>query len=247
VNAGGAADTAAEVEISGPRPLLSESLELLSRELRSAFTDEAASERQRYIRALKAVGVFLLLDANDALASLRFARLQWALEGLDEGRTDPLLKQKTGRGRQPDPQPIWTGRVAVAIGFEALLRVGDSKEEILKCINRHHRGLHHLMTLQSDKTNLTSDKTRAGITFESSVQGWHYKFIKGKKTTGPSSRIFAYFKQRFLGELLRNYDSDPDAKRKYLRELANIFFQGATQIALDFKQQKELEESKKYA
>jgi hypothetical protein len=261
VNAGGAGDAAvvevSELEDAGfrseqivfpPGRNVHDTLKDLFQRLDAAFTDEAASERERYIRALFAL--YLFLNFNGYEYANKFLTLRSGLEDLDKGTTASFLKPKAGRGRRHDPREIWFARARVAIGIEALLRAGDSKEEILKYIERHHRGLHSLMTLESDKTNLTGDKTdplrSRAISFETSVLGWHYKFIKGKKTPDGSTNMFAYLKWD-LDNRQRKRDSDPEARRKCLRNAAKLAFDRAAKIGLDFKQREELEESEGYA
>jgi hypothetical protein len=227
-------------------PLLSESLERLSQRLHSAFTDTAASERERYIQAINAVGYFLIdFNGGDGYA-FKFLELQLALEDLDKGTTAPFLKKKAGRGRRHDPEEIWEARAVVTIGIEALLQADEDREEILKHINRHHRGLHSLMTLESDKTDLTSDKTNPlqsrAISFESSVWGWHYKFTSRKSPTKKSGVVFAQL-QYDLAKRCHNRKSDPEAKRRLLHDTANLAFTRAAKIGLDFKRRKELAES----
>jgi hypothetical protein len=267
LNADDAAESAGVVEFSEaeyaqefrraqaffPRgPLLSESLKLLSQQLHAAFTEETASERQRYIRAINAVGYFLIdFNGGDGYAR-KFAELQWALEDLDKGTVAPFLKRKFGQGSRYDPEEIWQARAVVAVGIEALLQRGDSMEEILQYIGRHHRGLHNLMTRESDKTDVTSDKSNPlephAISFESSVQGWHRKFVTGRGKAPPerSCLIFAHLKKE-LDERRRNRDSASDVKHKFLRDTADQAFAQAAEIATAFKQRRELEESKKYA
>jgi hypothetical protein len=207
---------------------------LLAKRLNQAFTDEAASERERYIQAIYAVGSFLSgLNNSDGYA-LQFAKLQWALEDLDKGTVAPFLKKKSGRGRRYDPEQIWQARAVVALGIEALIQAGDNIDDVIKNINRHHSKLHGLMTLGGD------------VDFNSSVKVWHSKFINDKAPTARSRAVFAQLKGEF-DERRRRRQSDPAAERTFLRDTANLAFARAAEIAVKFKQQKDMEESDRYA
>ncbi len=215
-------------------PFLGESLELLAKRLNQAFTDEAASERERYIQAIFAVGSFLSGFNNSDGYALQFAKLQWALEDLDKGTVAPFLRKKSGRGRRFDPEEVWQARAVVALGIEALIQAGDNIDDVIKKINRHHGKLHGLVTLGG------------GVDFDSSVKAWHSNFMKDKAPTTRSKAVFAQLKKDF-DERRRNRKSDPVAELKFLRDTANVAFARAAEIAVKFKQQKDMEESDKYA
>jgi len=76
----------------GPR--LDEVLASLSEKLNVAFNDAAASERERYVRALSAVGEFLIgFNGNDN-CGLQFGKLAWAIRYVLVGH---LIRKKYGK------------------------------------------------------------------------------------------------------------------------------------------------------
>jgi hypothetical protein len=220
----------------GPR--LDEVLASLSEKLNVAFNDAAATERERYVRALSAVGEFLIgFNGNDNYA-LQFGKLAWALRDLNRKAVAPFLKYDIRPGRPSDTEEIWQARMLVVLGVEALLLTGKSIDDVLSEIKMKHRKLYYLVTLNN-------------IDFDSSVREWRSKFINGwparrgeRKAADPPSAASVYAQLKSdLDERRRRRESDPAAERKLLLDTARMAFRNAEEIAAEQKKRREIEET----
>jgi hypothetical protein len=219
-------------------PGLDEALASFSEKLKVAFDGGAASERERYVRALSAVGEFLIgFNGNDNYA-LQFGKLAWALRDLDRKAIAPFLKYEIGPGRPPDTEEIWQARMLVVLGVEALLLTGKNINDVLSEIKMKHRKLFYLLTLNNTD-------------FDSSVKEWRSKFLNGwpvrrgeRKAADPPSAasVYAQLKSDF-DERRRRRESDPAAERKFLLDTARVAFQNAEKIAVERKKRREIEET----
>lgn len=97
------------------------------------FPVTVESERQRLVGALWSIAAFLGKSGFDLPFAHRFFELGSAIEDLDLGIQDDLLKPvPQGSRRPPDRAELWRARAYVALALEALIRTGRTREAAAK-------------------------------------------------------------------------------------------------------------------
>jgi hypothetical protein len=118
---------------------------------RPADMDAVKAERNRTIRLLRAVNIFVArswLDPMNTKACARLFILATALEQLNDGVTHPMVNAETRRGPKSDRHDIWNARKYVCAALECFIRSRKhtrsaaakfvaSKHPILKRLLRH--------------------------------------------------------------------------------------------------------------
>jgi hypothetical protein len=100
----------------------------LARIFEDQTTPAGAAARLEYIRALKAIGIFLKKVGAAPQVNRKLFELATALSDLDDGSTDPLFQIKRP-GKPLDSTTLWSARGIVALGMVALIETGKSQEE----------------------------------------------------------------------------------------------------------------------
>jgi hypothetical protein len=207
------------------RGLLSALDELLS-ELERASSAVPASpknERERYIRILVALSKFVHRVGSPQsrhIQSRHILELAQLLEDLDRGIVGSALESTFfGQGRTGDSSPVWEARGRVAMGLEALIRLGASRKEAAKSALRDFPSIGRLMTAKSKNS-------------VDAMLSWHDEFLRWK--AGRSRSKNSYLASTFdLGvELLEECvgSSDLQKRERLLRRFAQSHFKLASRI-----------------
>jgi hypothetical protein len=136
------------------RRLLSELDQLLSELERASSAGPASpeNERKRYIYILVALSKFVRKVGGTLEQSRHIAELAQHLADLDLGIVSPVLKPaRFGKGKPGDSSLVWGARGSVALGLEALIRlgIGKSRKDAAKSALRDLPGIGRLMTAKS--------------------------------------------------------------------------------------------------
>jgi hypothetical protein len=201
---------------SAVRRLLSELDRLLS-ELERASSAVPASpknERERYIYILVALGKFVRKVGGTLEQSRHIADLAQNLADLDDGIASPVLKPtRFGKGKTGDSSRVWEARGSVAMGLEALIRLGKSHKDAAKSALHDVPGISRLMTAKS------KDSFAA-------ILSWHDEFLRWQ--TGKGRIKNRYLANTFVigAEFLEQCVGSP----VLLRRFAQIYFARASRI-----------------
>jgi hypothetical protein len=198
------------------RRLISELNQLLS-ELQRASSAVAASpknERERYIRILVALGQFVR-KVGGTLEQVRYIEeLAWHLADLDSGIASPVLKPTSlGPGKRGGSSPEWAARGCVAVGLEALIRLGKYRQDAARTALRDFPGISRLMTSKS--------KDSVGV-----MLSWHDEFLRWKAGKGRIKNSSLAITFVIGTEFLELYDETP----VLLSRFAQIQFERASRI-----------------
>jgi hypothetical protein len=170
-------------EVTGPksddlhpavRRLLSELDQLLS-ELQRASSAVPASpknERERYIHILVALGQFVRKVGGTLEQVRHIAELAWHLADLDHGIVSPVLKPTSlGRGKRGGSSLVWEARGCVAVGLEALIRLGKYRQDAARTALHDFPGISRLITAKSKDSVVV-------------MLSWHDEFLRWKAGKG---------------------------------------------------------------
>src|SRR5262245_8512922 len=134
------------------RRLLSELDQLLS-ELERASSAVPASpkqERERYICIPVALSKFVHKVGGTLEQVRHIVELATLLEDLDRGIVSPALERTPfGQGRTGDSSLVWEARGRVALGLEALTRLGGYRKEVARSALHDFPGIGRLITAKS--------------------------------------------------------------------------------------------------
>jgi hypothetical protein len=117
------------------RRLLSELDQLLSELERasSALPASPKQERERYICILVALSKFVHKVGGTLEQVRHIVELAKLLEDLDRGIVGPALERTHfGQGRTGDSSLVWEARGRVALGLEALTRLGEYRKDVAR-------------------------------------------------------------------------------------------------------------------
>jgi hypothetical protein len=96
----------------------------------SAVPASPKNERERYIHILVALGQFVRKVGGTLEQVRHIAELAWHLADLDRGIVSPVLKPTSlGRGKRGGSSLVWEARGCVAVGLEALIRLGKYRQD----------------------------------------------------------------------------------------------------------------------
>jgi hypothetical protein len=201
---------------SAVRLLLSE-LDWLLSELERASSAVPASpknERQRYIYILVALSKFVRKVGGTLEQSRHICELAQLLDDLDRGIVGSALEPtRFGKGRTGDSSLVWEARGRVAMGLEALIRLGKSRQDAAKSALHDFPGIRRLMTAKS----------------KNSVAGmlsWHDEFLRRKAGKGRSKNSYLANTFDIGAEFLEQCVRSP----VLLRRFAQIHFARASRI-----------------
>jgi hypothetical protein len=144
-------------------------------ELEKASTAEPASpknERERYIYIQVALSKFVRKVGGTLEQTRHIWELAQHLDDLDLGIQSPVLKPaRFGKGKTGDSSLVWGARGSVAMGLEALIRLGKSREEAAKSALRDFPSISRLMTAKSKNS-------------VAAMLSWHDEFLRWQAGKG---------------------------------------------------------------
>jgi len=180
-------------------------------------------ERQRYIFVLTH-----LIDFFREIGATSEARyiheLGSALADLDDGVVRPFLKPTDyGSGRRRDDSNIRQCKGRVAVGLDALIRSGMSRQDAAKHALREYPHIKRLITTRSK--NLSTEHPKALI---NAVLSWHDDLCRNR--SGNSRVKGEYNVWSDTLEVGRAFLDDHASCPKTLRGLAHIHFSMASRI-----------------
>jgi hypothetical protein len=145
---------------------------------RSAEPLSPKNERERYIYILVALSKFVRKVGGTLEQTRHIAELAQHLDDLDRGIVGPVLKPtRFGKGRTGDSSLVWEARGRVAIGLEALIRLGKSREDAAKSALRDFPRISGLMTAKSKNA-------------VAGMLSWHDEFLRRKAGKGRSKNSY---------------------------------------------------------
>src|SRR5262245_2473224 len=204
--------------LTGPKSdVLPAAVRWLLSELERASSADPASqenERKRYIYILVALSKFVRKVGGTLAQTRHIAELAQHLADLDLGIASSVLKPaRFGKGKTGDSSLVWGARGCVAIGLEALIRLGKSREDAAKSALRDFPRIGQLTTAKSKNS-------------VSALLSWHDEFLRSKAGKGRS-------KNRYLATI---FDIGAEALEQcagspvLLRRLAQVHFARASRI-----------------
>jgi hypothetical protein len=144
-------------------------------ELERATSAEPASpknERERYIYIQVALSKFVRKVGGTLEQSRHICELAQHLADLDLGIVSPVLEPaRFGKGKTGDSSLVWGARGSVAMGLEALIRLGKSREDAAKSALRDLPGISRLMTAKSKNS-------------VAAMLSWHDEFLRWQAGKG---------------------------------------------------------------
>jgi hypothetical protein len=123
----------------------------LARIFENQATPAGPAARLEYIRALRAIGIFLKNVRADPRVILKLFELGTALSDLDDASTDPLFRIERP-GKPLDSTARWRARGSVALGMAALIETGKSQEEAAAAALRVNRDIASLAGAKSARS-----------------------------------------------------------------------------------------------
>jgi hypothetical protein len=180
----------------------------------SAGPASPENERNRYIYILVALGKFVRKAGGTLEQARHIAQLARLLRDLDDGIVGPALEPtRFGKGRTGDSSLVREARGAVAMGLEALIRLGEARQDAAKAALHDFPGISRLMTAKS----------------KNSVAGmlsWHDEFLRWKAGKGRSKNSHLANTFGIGAEFLEQCVGSP----VLLRHFAHIYFDRASRI-----------------
>jgi hypothetical protein len=139
----------------------------------SAMPASPKNERERYIYILVALSKFVRKVGGTLEQSRHIWELAQHLDDLDRGIVGPVLEPtRFGKGKTGDSSLVWEARGRVAMGLEALIRLGESRQDAAKSALHDFPGISRLMTAKSKKNPVAG------------MLSWHDEFLRRKAGKG---------------------------------------------------------------
>ena len=162
--------------VTGPKSdNLPSAVRWLLSELERASSAEPASpknERERYIYIQVALSKFVRKVGGTLEQTRHIWELAQQLDDLDRGIVGPALKPaRFGKGKTGDSSLVWGARGGVAMGLEALIRLGKPREEAAKSALRDFPSISRLMTAKSKNS-------------VAAMLSWHDEFLRRQAGKG---------------------------------------------------------------
>jgi len=194
-----------------PSPLnaLLVSMVTLSEGLEKAFDSDSdrkdeASERARYIHALRAMSDFLRANNAPLRYAQRWNRLAVALNDLNEGKVDELLAPSSFGGLNPgDPTIEWTARADAALGMAALVAGGATRAEAARKAQRKIGGDIEAKTCRSwfDQFRAPAEKSKTKNSLARALFDSGRSLIDPKISSSAAVKLADYFFERAATQL----------------------------------------------
>jgi hypothetical protein len=175
----------------------------------SAVPASPKNERERYIYILVTLGKFVRKAGGTVEQVRHIAELARHLADLDRGIVGPVLKPaRFGKGKRGGSSLVWEARGRVALGLEALIRLGKSRKDAAKSALHDFPGIRRLMTAKS------------------SMLSWHDEFLRWKAGKGRNKNSYLANIFKIGAEFLEQCVGSP----ALLRRFAQIHFTLASRI-----------------
>jgi len=180
----------------------------------SAVPASPKDERARYIYILVALSKFVRKVGGTLEQSRHICELAQLLEDLDYGIVGRALEPTPfGQGKTGDSSLVWEARGCVAMGLEALIRLGKSRQDAADSALQDFPGISRLMSGKSKKNPVAG------------MLSWHDELLRWKAGKGRIKNrylastfdIGAEFLEQCVGDTL-------------LRRFAQIHFVRASRI-----------------
>ena len=152
-------------------------------ELEKASSPGPASpknERARYIYIQVALSKFVRKVGGTLEQTRHIVELAHQLADLDQGIVSPALERaRFGKGKTGDSSLVWGARGCVAVGLEALIRLGKfkSREDAAKSALRDFPSISRLMTAKSKNS-------------VAAMLSWHDEFLRRKAGKGRTKNSY---------------------------------------------------------
>ena len=162
-------------EVSGNLPPVGRWLLSEVERASSAGPASPENERARYILILVTLSKFVRKVGGTIEQSRHIYELALLLADLDLGIVSPVLKPaRFGKGKTGDSSLVWEARGSVAMGLEALIRLGTgkSRKDAAKFALRDLPGISRLMTAKSKKNSVAA------------MLSWHDEFLQRQAGKG---------------------------------------------------------------
>jgi hypothetical protein len=110
-------------------------------------SDEKSSyERARYVCVILSLSRFIESIGGCSEHADKLCELASALDDLDRGADPPLLSRRKVSNRAPDSSEVWRGRALVALGLDALIKLGTAPKAACRRIASEYPGIERLTT-----------------------------------------------------------------------------------------------------
>jgi hypothetical protein len=203
----------------------SETIERLLHQLALAFDAPRPAttkdDRARYVRALKGFSDFVKAIGSPKYQRPLF-RLAQALNNLDDGAVDPLLKPvETGGTKRHNVTSIWCARADVAVGVFALSYVGLTRKDAAEKAAKDFPAISRLAGVKRQVPTSTARK----------IIAWCEDFAKGgtSKIKNRQARAFYHDGVLTIQALAKTAGATPER----FRRVAGSFFTKAVQAIRD--------------
>jgi hypothetical protein len=204
--------------VTGPKSDdLSSAVRWLLSELERASSPEPASpkeERERYIYIQVALSKFVRKVGGTFEQTRHIWELAQQLSDLDHGIVSPALKPAGfGKGKTGDSSLVWGARGSVAMGLEALIRLGEFREDAAKAALRGFPRISRLMTAKSKNS-------------VDAMLSWHDEFLRWQAGKGRIKNRYLAGQFHIGAEALELCAGSPTL----LGRFAQIYFDRASRI-----------------
>jgi hypothetical protein len=172
-------------------------------------------ERARYTYALRELAKFL--QSCGSVHHSRFWRLAMALDDLNDGVTDPLLKARSIGGSKGNTR-LWCARANVALGMYVLVEAGLRRKEAAEKAAKDYPGINKVAAFERGQKSDIKTK----------ILGWYDEFKKDRHKTKINSVALSLFEngQKLIDPTVHDFMAS--GQRDELFRLADHFFQRAT-------------------
>jgi hypothetical protein len=174
-------------------------------------------ERARYTYALRELAKFL--ESCGSIHHSRFWRLAMALDDLNDGVTDPLLKARRTGGSRGNTW-LWCARANVVLGMYVLVEAGLSRKEAAEKAAKDYPRINKVAAFERGQKSDTKTK----------ILGWYDEFKKDRHKTKINSVALSLFEngQKLIDLAVQDFMAS--GQRDELLRLADHFFQRATDL-----------------
>jgi hypothetical protein len=209
---------------------LVKALAKLGDELEQAFDSQpdrisAKDQRARYVYALRAISDFLRAAGAKLPYVNRLWRLAIALDDLNQGIVDPLLKEMATGGLRPAGDTwLWCARANVALGMCVLIESGFNRTEAAQRAARDYPKISKLAAFDKDQG-----------TTETKILNWYDEFRKGRaKSRIKNTLAHSIFEtpQQEIALAVQDFTAGPDQSKAHLFAFADYFFAKALEMGL---------------
>jgi hypothetical protein len=167
-------------------------------------------ERERYAAALMGVANYFTSLEGRPLGQ-RFFELGSAKADLNSGIVHPLLRPERADNRRADNSQLWRARAHVALGLEALLRSGLTRDDAAAKLTRGSPAIAKLASAKAKNSKL-----------KTIVFGWRQQLRQARVKNFEASELFSEGLRRI--EAMTN---QPNALRQFsmqqLREATKVY------------------------